>query len=377
MAITLVTGLPGHGKTLYTLAKWKPEAEKAGRPVFHNSIPDLNIPGWQTWDVAKWQDLPAGSLLVVDEAQFAFPVTGRGQTPEWVQKLATHRHLGLDIIVITQNPMLLDAFVRRLVDRHFHVVRKFGTRFATIYEFVNGAKEDVAKSRADGIRHEFRYPKEVFGWYKSAELHTVKARIPMRVFALLILPVLFVGLVYAGYQRMKPDARTAQMNEAMGLPAASSVVKPGLPAESRPGGYGRAERLTPAEYVAAHVPRIEGLPHTAAIYDGVTQPREAPYPAACIAMSKRCQCYSQQGTRLDMREALCRQIADGGFFVAWSTLGERVASQRVAPSPTQPVAQAPPSAGGFHTSLSTQFAAAQAEPDAGGRPPRVRRDFNK
>lgn len=188
MPITLVTGLPGHGKTLYTLARFKPEAEKAGRPVFHNSIPGLAIPGWQTWEVEKWQDLPPGALLVVDEAQFAFPVTGRGQTPEWVQKLATHRHLGLDVIVITQNPMLLDAFVRRLVDRHFHVVRKFGTRFATVYEFVNGAKEDVAKSRGDGIRHEFRYPTEVYGWYKSAELHTVKSRIPARVWMLLVLP---------------------------------------------------------------------------------------------------------------------------------------------------------------------------------------------
>jgi len=45
MPITLVTGLPGHGKTLYTLARWKPEAEKSGRPVFHNSIPGLSIPG--------------------------------------------------------------------------------------------------------------------------------------------------------------------------------------------------------------------------------------------------------------------------------------------------------------------------------------------
>lgn len=75
----------------------------------------------------KWQELPAGALMIVDEAQFPFKVTGRGQTPEWVEKLATHRHLGLDFVLITQNPMLLDTFPRKLVDRHFHVIRKFGT----------------------------------------------------------------------------------------------------------------------------------------------------------------------------------------------------------------------------------------------------------
>jgi len=50
MPITLITGLPGHGKTLYTLARFKEEAEKAGRPVFHNGINGLNILGWQVWD---------------------------------------------------------------------------------------------------------------------------------------------------------------------------------------------------------------------------------------------------------------------------------------------------------------------------------------
>jgi len=373
MPITLVTGLPGHGKTLYTLARWKPEAEKAGRPVFHNNIPGLAIPGWQPWEVEKWQDLPAGSLLVVDEAQFAFPVTGRGQTPDWVQKLATHRHLGLDLVVITQNPMLLDAFVRRLVDRHFHVVRKFGTKFATIYEFVNGVKDDVAKNRGDGIRHEFRYPAEVYGWYKSAELHTVKSRIPARVWMLLVLPVLFIVLLWVGYQRMNPDARLKQTQDALGI-AGQTGVKQGTAPQSfgQPVGARGQERMSPAEYAAAHTPRLEGLPHTAPIYDGVTQPQQAPYPAACIASTKRCQCYSQQGTRLDMRDQLCRQLADGGFFVAWTAAGERVQASG-SPAPAAPARQAAPGGhAGFHAP-APQFTASVVDPDAGSLPRRVAR----
>jgi zona occludens toxin len=181
MPITLITGLPGHGKTLYALAKYKDEAVKNGRPVFYHGIKDLRITGWQEFDVQRWAELPAGSIMVVDESQLVFPVRPRGTPDKWIESLTTHRHLGLDFVIITQNPMLLDRYVRRRVDRHFHVVRKFGTHNATIHEFANGVKENAASSRDGSIRHDWRYPKSVFELYTSAEMHTVKRRIPKRV----------------------------------------------------------------------------------------------------------------------------------------------------------------------------------------------------
>ena len=338
MAITLVTGLPGHGKTLYTLSRWKDEAAKAGRPVFHNDIKGLNIPGWQPWKVDDWEQLPAGSIMVVDEAQFAFPVTGRGQTPLWVQKLATHRHLGLDFVVITQNPMLLDSFVRKLVDRHFHVVRLLGLQRATIYEFPNGVQEQVGKSRAGGIRHEWAYPKDVFDLYQSAELHTVKRRIPMRLYVMVAMPVLFIALAYAAYLRLNPEAQQARINDQVG------VVGTGTGHSATPGGgqgVGKGgDKQTPLEYAESFTPRVAGLPHTAPAYDEVTKPSQAPYPAACVSMGKRCACYTQQGTKLDTGADLCRQIADGGFFVAWANAQQAPAqSNQAYRQPLQPVAQ--------------------------------------
>lgn len=313
MPITLVTGLPGHGKTLYTLARWKDEAAKAGRPVFHNDIKGLNIPGWQVWDTKDWQNLVAGSIMVIDEAQFAFPVRGRGEPPEHVAKLAVHRHLGIDIIVITQNPMLLDSFVRRLVDRHFHVVRKFGTHNATVHEYPNGVKENVATSREGSIRHEWRYPKDVFSLYQSAEMHTVKRRIPMRVWLLLALPVVLAGLIAFIYWRMKPENVQKRMDEQVGITTPRQGAGGAQMAQQQ-----KAAVLSPLEYAEAYQPRVEGLPHTAPAYDKVTEPKEAPYPAACLASTKRCHCYSQQGTKLATPDSLCRQIADGGFFIAWT-----------------------------------------------------------
>lgn len=316
MPITLITGLPGHGKTLYAISRFKDEAAKAAtpRPVFHNGIKGLKITGWQEWDLKDWQNLPAGAIMVVDEAQFSFPTRGRGAPDPWVERLTTHRHLGLDFVVITQNPMLLDSYVRRLVDRHFHVVRKFGTHNATVHEFPNGVKENVGASRDGSIRHEWRYPKDVFKLYESAELHTVKRRIPMRVWLLLALPVILVALVWFIYHRLKPENVQKRMDESAGITRPAGA--PGSVSGSPAAATGAA--LSPLQYAQAFTPRVEGLPHTAPVYDEVTRPTQAPYPAACIANAVKCVCASQQGTRLDTPDALCRQIANGGFFVAWA-----------------------------------------------------------
>lgn len=59
---------------------------------------------------------------------------------------------------------------------------------------------------------------------------------------------------------------------------------------------------------------MPGLPHTAPAYDEVTKVARAPVPAACVASAARCVCYSQQGTRLDTPEDLCRQIVKDGYF---------------------------------------------------------------
>lgn len=316
MPITLVTGLPGHGKTLYTLSRWKDEAEKASRPVFHNGIKGLNISGWQEWDIQKWQDLPSGALMIIDECQFSFPQRGRGQPPDWIERLATHRHLGLDFVIITQNPMLIDSFVRRLVDRHFHVVRKFGTHFATIHEFVNGCKENVDKSREGSIRHEWRYPKEVFDWYTSAELHTVKRRIPAKVWILALMPLVFIGFSYLAYTRLNPDAAANRVKSDPNVihkeftPVNNNITPGPLKNDGAP--------MSPAQFLAAYTPRINELLHTAPAYDELTKPTIAPYPAACISSKTRCKCYSQQATQLDISLDFCREIVARGFFLAFA-----------------------------------------------------------
>ena len=375
MAMTLVTGLPGAGKTLYALARWKPEAEKAARPVFHNGIKDLNIPGWQVWDVEKWEQLPPGALLIVDEAQYAFKITGRGQTPEWVQRLATHRHEGIDIVFITQHPGLLDVFVRKLCDRHFHVMRKFGLQWATIHEFATGVNENPHKSRKGSIRHDFRYPKEVYGWYKSSELHTMKARIPMRVWIGLAVPFVVLTLAFVAFKRVNPDAMRRQAEHSVEV--AGGTVRSGQAQVSS--GRARGDGpLTVEEYALAYRARVPGLAHTAPIYDDVTKPVEAPYPAACVSMKGTCRCYSQQATKLAVASDVCEQIVAGGYFVGWSR--PVVQAVPIAPAASTSVVAAGSSAIGIDGGWPTPFEAhRRAETSANppvppdlGAPPRPR-----
>lgn len=282
--ITLITGLPGNGKTLYAIAWLRERAEKEGRQVYYSGIADLKLP-WIEANPEKWFELPKGAIIIVDEVQRIMRPRQHGATvPEFVAKLETHRHLGVDLVLITQHPMLLDSNVRRLCGQHFHVVRKFGTHNATIHEW-GSVKESCDKNREDSIKHHWRYPKDVFQLYKSSEMHTHKMRIPMKVWGFIALPFLIAGLVYVLakniYARTQPkDSEAAVMADGKPRPAQSGTSSNGVP------------RMTREEFMQAHQPRIAGLAYTAPVYDDVTKPVHAPYPAACVASASRCQCYT-------------------------------------------------------------------------------------
>ncbi len=324
MAIILVTGIPGHGKTLWTLARLKPLAESENRPVFHNDIPELRIPGWQVHKADEWFDLPANSYMVVDEAQDVWPVRPRSAVyPDHYSKLAKHRHGGLDLYVITQHPSLIDNFVRKLVDRHFHVVRAFGTHLANVYEFPTGVENDPAKNRRrEGVvLHKWRYPKAVFEWYRSAEVHTVKRRIPMRVWvvlaAFLVMPFLF-WLVYlrVSSSHVKPAPVASSTSASSAAPASSSVMRAVPPR--------LADALSAQAYMDTFRPRIPGLAFTAPAYDALTKPVEAPYPSVCMyAAGVPCRCWSQRGFRLEVPQPICEQLAREPMDPYWLRRGER------------------------------------------------------
>lgn len=315
--ITLITGLPGSGKTLFTLKTVKDLAEKENRPVFYHGIPELTL-GWELMDKPEdWPDLPNGSIVVIDECQSTFrPRAASVTPPRHVAEFETHRHRGFDFFLITQHPMLLDGNVRRLTGRHYHVNRFYGFQKSTIHEFQQ-VRDNVDKSTKGSIQNHFVYPKEVFSWYKSADMHTIKKRLPMRLFMMVLLPLVLIGLVWFALRSISglDDAALAGAGvtpeQVSDSPAAQyAPAAPSVPA---------VDTSTPEGYLKAYTPVIKDMPHSAPIYQPLAQPVKFPYVAACLASASRCQCYSQQGTKLDISESSCRQYASGGQFMNFET----------------------------------------------------------
>jgi zona occludens toxin len=300
--ITLTTGLPGGGKSLYTICYIKQLSETENRPVFYHGIKDLALSWIHLEDPTKWHECPEGAIIVIDECQSTFRPRANGSAvPKHVAELETHRHKGHDLYLITQHPMLLDPNVRRLIGKHFHVVRNFGFNKATIHEW-NQLKESPDKTRSDSIRHDFIYPKEAFSYYKSAEVHTVKGKLPARIYMLLVIPFLVAGLVWSAFAVLS-RSKDAEANNGS---FESKSMQPAL--------YRGKEAQKP-DYIEARLPRIAGMPQTSPIYDDLTRPVEVPYPAACVLIRNECTCYTQQATRLETDEGICRQIVANGYFL--------------------------------------------------------------
>jgi zona occludens toxin len=310
----LITGANGAGKTLNTL-KWVRERSlKENRPVCHNgrfsAVPGGELSSWKVIDFKDWQKEPDGTIFLIDECHNDLPVrSSSAVVPDEVKMLAEHRRRGMDFYLVTQHPQNIDNFVRRLVGSpgwHRHLKRTFGADLVSCIEWeaVNTNCEKSGSGK-NGQVTMVGFPKEVYAWYQSASLHTGKKKIPRAVWtfgACVLLVPLFGYLAISGvYKNVVKDRPQA----------VASVGGNGGSVAARKG----PEPMTKAEYVLSRSPRIEGFPHTAPAYDQVTQPTEAPYPAACLIMANKCRCYTQQSTHMAMADEMCRQIVEKGFFV--------------------------------------------------------------
>lgn len=342
--IELITGLPGNAKTLYTIGEVKKRAEAEGRPVYYSGIKELNL-DWQSIQADDWMSAPDGSIIVIDECQKVFRNRSLGSTPpKHVTELEEHRHRGIDFYLITQHPSLIDPAIRRLTQTHKHLIRIFGMEASTVHKWnVCVDNPDKPNFRKDSEKSRWPFDKSLYGLYKSAEVHTMKRSIPLRLKLLLLLPLL-LGLAVFGVYRLtlgktpKPDAS----------PSSSVVRDVGIAGLPPAGGGSRSARTSRAlnssgdeefdaakdakHYVAMNTPRVEGLAYTAPKYDEITKPTTAPVPAMCIQFKGDCKCLSQQATPLDVSRSMCMEFARNGFFRDFDPEADRKANERTAAS---------------------------------------------
>jgi zona occludens toxin len=321
MAIYLTTGTPGAGKTLRTLWKVERERQSSGRDVFYNGINDLKIPGWiQFDDPTKWHELPDKSIIVIDEAQRAFrPRAAVLKVPEHVEALETHRHRGIDIYVITQHPLLIEQNMRRLTESHEHIMRKFGSKWATVHEW-KGVKENCDKSRSDSMRSEWRYPKEVFTWYKSAEAHNHKFRLPGKVMVLLCLPFIIALAIWYAMQNMGHLDSSSVLKQPVS-PQSTPTVAPLAPTQKT---NQRPVYSDTKGWLSQYIQRVDGLPHTAPRYDDLTTPQRVPTIRGCFITPEplpgrpsRFVCMLDGGVYIYPPEQFVIQYLRDRFFIDW------------------------------------------------------------
>jgi zona occludens toxin len=326
--ITLITGLPGHGKSL-RLVELLASKEYEGRPRFAAGIDGLDLDALKVeeFDPKEWQQLPEGAVAFVDECYKDYPARSSHQRPpDYIEKFAEHRHQGLDFVLACQDPMQIDPFLRKLVDRHLHMKRNMGLGFTNIREFqgVNNAPgSDMAKKSAVTITR-WKFPTKLFGLYKSASAHTVKRRIPLKAYAagfvILLAVAAIVNVIAWGSSFMEETENPGGTSQAAtdSFTPTSMFGKhdyelvtalPGTPE------WDRQVDSVRSAYYARHIEAVEGLPWTKPQYLDVLEPVSFPKPRCILVPSEeRCTCHSQQATRMSVPYEACSWIAQNGWF---------------------------------------------------------------
>lgn len=191
--MTLITGTPGSGKSLYAVNMLVEKYLKTDRKIYCD-IDGLKIEGIEK-SPDDWRTTPEGSLIIYDEAQRREVFDGRKRSravDDIVLEMDKHRHSGHDIIFITQSPTYLKPQILELIGEHYHVHRPYGAPLASIYFWRNAERKPSGRTAQQYTENKFlfRYDKKLFDYYTSAVEHTHKMRIPPKLIAFMLLPII-------------------------------------------------------------------------------------------------------------------------------------------------------------------------------------------
>jgi zona occludens toxin len=320
--ITLITGGPGLGKTAHavdTLQKLYSD-----RPVFSNvrglKLDHSAIPKIEDWtvEVSNQQGtsehqftFPPGAVILIDECQQFFrPRASGSRVPPYVQAFETHRHRGIDFVLVTQGTHLVDHNLKALIKggKHVHLRTTWLGRYS--YEASEMIDADSKASLAQCSKRRYKLPSHVFDLYKSAELHTKppRPRLPMQAYVLAAVLIGGSALAYSIGGKI------------------NDKIQPGITGQNLsadPQASGDAQRRTLAQGVAVVVPlRIQEAltptddhnPLSAPLYAAVVPSVTAPEVVGCISSRQACTCFSQQSTPVWLPDEQCRQRAAGQYF---------------------------------------------------------------
>jgi zona occludens toxin len=279
-----------------------------GKPLDSDAPQHQRLPGdparedvpclMQNW----WLWCKPGDLICIDEAQFVMPrgVLGK-KPPYWLQAFEIHRHYGVDFLLITQHPQLIDTTVRALVGLHRHVRSVMGSAVCMVYTWDHASNPERYNMANKG---QFIRRAKHYKLFHSSAAH-VKPPTSGR-WGLVVAPLLLIlglgGLAWkvSAFGGPKGGAAPAASAPVAAVAAASKAPQP---VQRRPAGF-------------VDVPKLSG----------------------CYAWGEKCECIDEQGRKVRIGLDMCRVSSsseDG--LVAW----EPRKPYEPPPQPHQPAASAP------------------------------------
>lgn len=296
--VTVVTGTPGAGKTLWTITTVEAERSKRGLPVFYAGIPELKT-SWVKIEPEQWHQVDGPAIVVIDEAHRAFPPRPPGsKAPAVVEPFDQLRHKGLEVVLITQHPSELDHYIRRRIGRHVHLERVFGRERTRKFEWQELGDPTDYHSKKKAMTETFAFPREGYALYKSAEAHTIKKRLPWRELGWRLgLPVAGMVIGIGAPIWWLLGARESVQDRFAVQPQAQVVPSAATASPARADAAFDASRWS-----SRWTERIEGIPYSAPFYDALVRPVSFPKISGCIELRLghrvQCTCNTQQGTRI-------------------------------------------------------------------------------
>jgi zona occludens toxin len=303
--LTLITAPPRTAKTAYTV--WeicRPvpgtmlQLAKGGEVprVLYSNIRDLLVEHQHidAEDMDRWHEwAKPGAVIVFDEVQEIWRPRGLGaKVPECIAKLETHGHMGVDIILITQDPGLVDSNVRRLVNRHIHLRRVAG-RIVYRYEW-DSCQLNVKSTRTCVHSGTWRRPKAVESLYTSSVAHTKPlSRLPWMVY---LIPPALAGFVWFSYPLFSRLAGKSQ-------PVQAAAASPSLILDAV--DHSVSDGAVTAGQGGSNSDQVANGGSYAELVSPVTYPDVPVVVAGCMLVKTECVCFTQGGTPVDRSMQQC------------------------------------------------------------------------
>ncbi len=353
---TLISAPPRTGKSLYCMSLIDQLSRKHPNRRIYTNIIGMNYPGVLTINSTPekpfdWRDLPDGSIIFFDEAHehpafSAQDLLGTARTDAEKKRkaeildigdsLTLHGHFGFDIYLITQNPKLLREQVRAACSVHYVMRRLWGLDVAMIYEFAEVQTYFANATRKQALSVKlFLYPKNLYKYYVSSNVHNIQKRVPLLYMSFFAIPVLIFAMGYSkasdtGFFGLFEKDKQAQQIEKVPTHLPQAEIATYTPEQQKEIDTKRAEfmGLTYDQYMDLQNPQAQDAKNLAANQNSIDQivntykadnPFDYSYltppPVTAHRVFSGCingVAYDTQGTILhDAPKDLCKRVMKG------------------------------------------------------------------